>query len=130
MPALRWNLTGGSSAIRHPLGLISAQRLLGAADRDVALRTIELGMRLRHIERCVQRGRAQRIPGYNFKLHITAFRLLPVSSAFMKPRHARGLRPLRGAALTMARRELPSKRCAKAFAPEPAVRLDSTEKAI
>ena len=33
------------------------------ADRDLALRTIELGLRLQHIERCVQRGRARRIPG-------------------------------------------------------------------
>ena len=30
--------------------------LLGEADRDVALRTIELRLRLQHIERCVQRG--------------------------------------------------------------------------
>ena len=37
--------------------------LLGEADRDVALRTIELGLRLQHIEGCVQRGRARRIPG-------------------------------------------------------------------
>src|SRR5260370_36262798 len=37
--------------------------LLGEADRDVALWTIELGLRLEHIERCVQRGRAWRIPG-------------------------------------------------------------------
>ena len=27
------------------------------------LRTIELGLRLKHIESCVQRGRARRIPG-------------------------------------------------------------------
>ena len=33
------------------------------ADRDVALRTIELGLRLQHIEGCIQRGRARRIPG-------------------------------------------------------------------
>jgi hypothetical protein len=62
MPALRRNLTGGSSAIRHPLGPISTQRqnssqievdqavLLGEADRDFVLRTIELGLRLKHIE--------------------------------------------------------------------------------
>ena len=31
--------------------------LLGEADRDLALRTIELGLRLKHIEGCVQRGR-------------------------------------------------------------------------
>src|SRR5262249_17349242 len=37
--------------------------LLGEADRDFALRTIELALRLQHIERCVQRGRARRIPG-------------------------------------------------------------------
>src|SRR4029079_15434055 len=37
--------------------------LLGEADRDVALRTIELGLRLEHIERCVQRGWARRVPG-------------------------------------------------------------------
>src|SRR3954470_1214083 len=37
--------------------------VLGEADRDVALRTIELGLRLQHIEGCVQRGRARRIPG-------------------------------------------------------------------
>ena len=37
--------------------------LLGEADRDVALRTIELGLRLQHIESCVQRGRARCVPG-------------------------------------------------------------------
>src|SRR5260370_16563186 len=37
--------------------------LLGEADRDLALRTIELGLRLQHIEGYVQRGRARRIPG-------------------------------------------------------------------
>src|SRR5262249_51357464 len=36
---------------------------LGEADRDLALRTIELGLRLQHIEGCVERGRARRIPG-------------------------------------------------------------------
>jgi len=30
--------------------------------RALALRTIELGLRLQHIERCVQRGRARRNP--------------------------------------------------------------------
>src|SRR5205814_1676129 len=34
--------------------------LLGEADRDRALRTIELGLRLQHLEGCVQRGRARR----------------------------------------------------------------------
>jgi hypothetical protein len=76
MPALRRNLMGGSSAIRHPLAPISIQTpelvrqievdqavLLGEADRDFALRTIELGLRLEHIEGCIQRGRARRIPG-------------------------------------------------------------------
>ena len=33
------------------------------ADRDLALRTIELGLRLKHNEGCVQRRRARRIPG-------------------------------------------------------------------
>src|SRR3954465_1996395 len=37
--------------------------LLGEADRDLALRTIELRLRLKHIEGCIQRGRAWRIPG-------------------------------------------------------------------
>src|SRR5262249_10502094 len=37
--------------------------LLGEADRDLALRTIELGLRLERIEGCVQRRRARRIPG-------------------------------------------------------------------
>ena len=37
--------------------------VLGEADRDVALRTIELGLRLKHIEGCVERGRARGIPG-------------------------------------------------------------------
>src|SRR5262249_21385856 len=37
--------------------------VLGEADRDVALRTIELGLCLQHIEGCVERGRARRIPG-------------------------------------------------------------------
>src|SRR5262249_32378886 len=37
--------------------------LLGEADRDLALRTIELGLRLKHVEGCVERGRARRIPG-------------------------------------------------------------------
>src|SRR3954463_11423841 len=37
--------------------------LLGEADRDLALRTIELRLRLQHIERCVERSRARRIPG-------------------------------------------------------------------
>jgi len=37
--------------------------LLGEADRDLALQTIELGLRLKHIEGCVQRGRARRILG-------------------------------------------------------------------
>jgi hypothetical protein len=37
--------------------------LLGEADRDFVLRTIELGLRLKRIEGCVQRGRARRIPG-------------------------------------------------------------------
>ena len=37
--------------------------LLGEADRDLALRTIELGLRLKRIEGCVQRGGARRIPG-------------------------------------------------------------------
>src|SRR6516164_7613859 len=74
MPALRRNLTAGSSAIRHPLAPISTQRLirqievdqavlLGEADRDVSLRTIELCLRLEHIERCVQRGWARCVPG-------------------------------------------------------------------
>src|SRR6185295_4655250 len=36
--------------------------LLGEADRDLALRTIELGLRLKHIEGCAERGRARRIP--------------------------------------------------------------------
>ena len=31
--------------------------LLGEADRDLALRTIELGLRLKQIEDCIQRGR-------------------------------------------------------------------------
>ena len=31
--------------------------------RALALRTIELGLRLQHIERCVQRGRARCVPG-------------------------------------------------------------------
>ena len=74
MPALRRNLTAGSSAIRHPLAPISTQRLirqievdqavlLGEADRDLALRTIELGLRLQHIEDCIQRGWARCVPG-------------------------------------------------------------------
>src|SRR6516162_5501574 len=37
--------------------------LLGEADRDFVLRTVELGLRLKRIEGCVQRGRARRIPG-------------------------------------------------------------------
>src|SRR5262249_4371251 len=37
--------------------------LLGEAERDLALRTIELGLRLQHIKGCVERGRARRIPG-------------------------------------------------------------------
>src|SRR5262249_19792960 len=37
--------------------------VLGEAGRDFALRTIELGLRLQHIEGCVQRGRAWRLPG-------------------------------------------------------------------
>src|SRR5262245_51666787 len=37
--------------------------MLGEADRDVALRTIELGLRLKRIEGHVERGRARRIPG-------------------------------------------------------------------
>src|SRR5262249_61901014 len=37
--------------------------LLGEADRDLALRTIELGLRLQYIKGCVQRGRARRVPG-------------------------------------------------------------------
>ena len=37
--------------------------LLGEADRDFALRTIELGLRLEYIEGCIQRGGARRIPG-------------------------------------------------------------------
>src|SRR4029077_14719251 len=37
--------------------------LLGDADRDRAHRTIELSLRLQHIEGCVERGRARRIPG-------------------------------------------------------------------
>src|SRR5215475_8856864 len=37
--------------------------LLGEADRDLALRTVELGLRLKHIEGCVERRRARRIPG-------------------------------------------------------------------
>src|SRR5262249_29689747 len=37
--------------------------LLGKAERDLALRTIELGLRLERIEGCVQRGRTRRIPG-------------------------------------------------------------------
>ena len=37
--------------------------LLGEADRDFVLRTIELGPRLKRIEGCRERGRARRIPG-------------------------------------------------------------------
>src|SRR5260370_4429507 len=37
--------------------------LLGEADRGLALRTIELGLRLQHIEGCIDRGWAWRIPG-------------------------------------------------------------------
>ena len=37
--------------------------MLGDPDRDLALRTIELRLRLEHIERRVQRRRAGRIPG-------------------------------------------------------------------
>ena len=37
--------------------------VLGEAERDLALRTIELGLRLERIEGCVDRGRARRIPG-------------------------------------------------------------------
>src|SRR4029077_21081722 len=37
--------------------------LLGDADRDLALRTIELGLRLQHIEGCVQCGWARCVPG-------------------------------------------------------------------
>src|SRR6516162_9173469 len=37
--------------------------LLGEADRDFALRTIELGLCLKRIESCVEPGRARRIPG-------------------------------------------------------------------
>src|SRR5262249_12990215 len=37
--------------------------VLGEAERDLALRTIELGLRLERIEGCVERGRARRIPG-------------------------------------------------------------------
>jgi len=37
--------------------------LLGEAEPDLALRTIELGLCLKRIEGCVQRGRARRIPG-------------------------------------------------------------------
>jgi hypothetical protein len=36
--------------------------VLGEADRDQLLRTIELGLRL-ELEGCVERGRARRIPG-------------------------------------------------------------------
>jgi len=42
---------------------VDAAVVLGEADGDVALRTIELGLRLKHIERCVERSRARRIPG-------------------------------------------------------------------
>src|SRR5260370_652671 len=37
--------------------------VLGEANRDLALGAIELGLCLKHIEGCVQRGRARRIPG-------------------------------------------------------------------
>src|SRR6516165_5207743 len=43
---------------RHGIGV-----KLGEAERDLALRTIELGLCLKHIEGCVQRRRARRIPG-------------------------------------------------------------------
>ena len=73
MPALRRNLTGeGSSAIRPSIGAdfdatpelirqieVDQAVLLGEADRDLALRSSELGLRLKHIEGCVQRGRAR-----------------------------------------------------------------------
>src|SRR5262249_20116939 len=37
--------------------------LFGKADRDFSVRTVELGLRLKHIEGCVERGRARGIPG-------------------------------------------------------------------
>jgi hypothetical protein len=37
--------------------------VLGEPDRHFALRTIELGLRLQHIEGYVERGRARRTPG-------------------------------------------------------------------
>src|SRR5262245_45007242 len=37
--------------------------LLGEADRDLVLRTVELGLRLQHIKDCVERGWVRRIPG-------------------------------------------------------------------
>src|SRR5262249_49857952 len=37
--------------------------LLGEAERDLALRVIELCLRLKRVEGCVERGRAWRIPG-------------------------------------------------------------------
>src|SRR5207302_1567908 len=37
--------------------------VLGEPDRDLALRDIELGPYLQHVEGCVERGRARRIPG-------------------------------------------------------------------
>jgi len=61
---------GGSSAIRHPLAPISMQRRAHPPNRGRSrrparrgLRTIELGLCLKPIEGCVQRGRARRIPG-------------------------------------------------------------------
>src|SRR6266540_2130739 len=76
MLGLRRNLTGGSLAIRHPLAPISIATpelidqievdqavLLGKADRDLQLRAIELGPCFKHIDGCVQRRRARRVPG-------------------------------------------------------------------
>ena len=76
MPALRRNLTGRVLGDPPSVGAdfdatpelirqieVDQAVLLGEADRDLALRTIELGLRLQHIERCVQRGRARCVPG-------------------------------------------------------------------
>ena len=77
MPALRRrNLTGGPPGDPPTVGAdfdaapefirqieVDQAVVLGEANRDLALRPIELGLRLQHIEGCVERGRARRIPG-------------------------------------------------------------------
>jgi len=77
MPALRRrNLTGGPPGDPPTVGAdfdaapefirqieVDQAVVLGEANRDLALRPIELGLRLQHIEGRVECGRARRIPG-------------------------------------------------------------------